>query len=277
MRRLIGIGYMLRGIAPIAAVIMVILLSGGCINSMERVFDERSRIIQGDIAAIEDNLDDMSDEINVINDVVGDVSRSIGNLRNLIPNIDANITIPTIPLDEISIPIPDVDIGFSSSGSIRYPSGISWETTRILGIPVPTGLSVTWSTWGGFQYPSSIDVTTTDFQLPAIEGFDFTIPGLNQLGNFLDWLVDAVFGDIIDVFDAFAAFSESVGDLRGSMDTFFTDMGDSVTAFGDVVLEYSTSLLILVIVLSTIFILSIALWILDSVRVGWLMFTGKPL
>ncbi len=254
--RLHGLLLLIRGLSPFL-VILVIGIAGIV------MYNDLREALAGPIESIQSEIDDVKETVDTareqVDAVVDDVSSLVNTLSsfslpNLIPNIPSSISLPTLVLPSIAIPVPTVSVDFCS---------VNLQFTSV-------------------SYPCDLDLGTSNFSinLPDIPSFNIPIPGLSELG---DLLSDA-FSPITDIFDlGFSPVFEGINALGQTLrlvpDSFNTivDLGRSLLSdVGDVIAQWGQTLLIVFLVLAVLALIYFGVPFVDNITRGWRLLRGRP-
>ena len=258
MGRLLGLLLILRGFAPFLIVLIVGFVLSVVINDLEAA-------VARPVATMRAEGEDMTDTFTAIgqelNGVITDVNAVVTTLNsfslpNLLPNIPTQINFPSLSIPSVSINVPN-------------PANIQVTTSSISLL----GQSV--------SYPTGISVGTTSLNLnfPAIPALNVPLPGMQQVNQALDDVLDEIDG-VFDVFDpVFSSLSELGTSLRILPDSFGIITTETQTLITNVQNTFNGWRQTLFTAVALIFILIVIYFgvsFLDDVTRGWRMLRGLP-
>ncbi len=256
--RLIGILFILRGLAPFLIVMIVGGIATIVINDLEAAVARPVDTMREEVANITDAFGDIGEELSRVVSDVNSVVSALNNfsLPNLLPNIPTQINFPSLSIPNLSIRVPN-------------PASIVVTTT---------GISLMGQT---VRYPSGISVGTTNFTLnfPSIPAVNVPLPGMSQVNQALDDVLDEI-GSVFDVFDpVFSSLSELTTSLRVLPDSFGTITTEAQTLISNIQNTFNSwrqSLFIAVVLILVLVIIYFGVSFLDDVNRGWRMLRGLP-
>jgi hypothetical protein len=253
--RLSGLLLILRALAPV----LIVLIIGGTLAivlaDVRAAVDEPLERIGGEIQAVRSTVDAARDDIEAVNEqVITLVSALTGlNIPNLIPNIPANLTFPTLNPPAINIPVPTV--------SMRT------TTTTIAGVSI--------------TYPSGLNIGSSSYSLdiPDIGGFPVPLPGLSQVDDTLRSAlsgVNSVFGSFHTAFSSVSQLVDTLQLVPDHMNTIAAQGEQLAANLRAVVMRWGETLLLVTVILLALVIIYFGVAVLDDLTRGWRMLRGLP-
>ncbi len=273
-QRVLGLLLIVRALSPFLVIAIIAVLGGVIIRDLHAVIEEPVHNIDAEFREMQETIETAREDVATLTRQVASVVNTLRSFRlpDLIPVLPASLTIPAVDLGNVTVPIPDISVGWSNSPNVRYPSGIGFSWT--------SGLSVTWSNFS-IRYPSSISVSTNNYSLslPDIPQLDLPLPGLREFGNLLRGALSGI-GGIFNVFDE--AF-ESIGSLGASLqslsESFNVVVGETKTAMEslrDTILRWGSVLVVAGVILLLLAVVYFIVPTIDGLRRGWRMLRGLP-
>lgn len=259
MRRVLGFLLIVRALSPFL-ILLVLAVAGMIILRDLRVeMDEPIRIIQTEVDSLSGVVEDARDDLNTVQREISELVTALEafNPANLIPDLSGTISIPSLTIPDVTVPIPDI------------PNGVSISTSSISIAGV------------GLTYPTGISVSTRNYTLaiPDISSFNITIPGLDLLSSAIESAL-APITDIFNVFEpAFAsinALNETLQQVPDSMDAITTQGEALLNGVRDVFLRWGQTLTIVLVVLAVLVVIYFGVPFLDDFTRGLRMLRGLP-
>lgn len=253
--RLSGLLLILRALAPV----LIVLIVGGTLAvvlaDVRAAVDEPLEQISTEIQAVRSTVAALSDDIAAVSQQVTTLVSALNglNIPNLIPDIPANLTFPTLDPPPINIPVPTASMLTS--------------TTTI------AGLSIT--------YPSGLSIGSANFSLniPDLGGFSVPLPGFSQV----DDLLRSALSGVNSVFSTFRSTFTSVNNLMGALQlvpghmTTITEQGELLASnLRAVTMRWAETLLLVMVILLVLVIIYFGVPVLDDLTRGWRMLRGLP-
>ncbi|MBZ0303943.1 MAG: hypothetical protein K8J31_29665 [Anaerolineae bacterium] len=255
LRRISGLLLILRALSPV----IIVLVLGGTLalvlNDVRAAVDPPLQSIQTEIGEIQTTVETVRGDIEAVNTEVSSLLSTLSSfsIPNLIPNIPANLSFPSLDIPNASIPVPTVSVRTSS--------------TTIAGVSI--------------SYPSGLNIGSSTFNLnfPAIPSFSVPLPGLSQID---DALRDALSG-VTGVFDSSTSAFDRIGDLNvtlqlvpGHVDAITSQAQQLLNSLARVLSRWAETLLIVMLVLLVLVIIYFGVPLLDDLTRGWRMLRGLP-
>lgn len=272
MTRLAGFFILFKTLAPILIVILFAITLNSALADLRTALEAPIETINERAERLQTNFETVQGRVEDLTDSVGVVTTRVNQLINQLPTIPTTLTIPAISIPSPPpLTVPQVSL---TPRTLRYPSGISFQVTEILGIPlIPRNLSITWS---NISVPSvSVSTTTLSLNIPNIPGFNVTIPGMSIVANAIN-SVSQTFNPVREAFDDVRA----LGDALGAVGDDFAAVADgTVTALNEIREvggRWSSQVLALTLALLALLLVAFAVQILDNLRVGLhMLLTGQ--
>jgi len=254
-RRITGLFLILRALSPILIILIIGATFAIILGDVRAAVDPPLEVIGDEIKNIRTTVDSLGEDINTVSD---NVTALLGELQNfqipdLIPDIPANISFPSLRFPAVNIPVPTVSV--------------STSTTNIAGVNI--------------TYPSGLNIGTQNYSLtlPDIPSFSVPLPGLGELDDALR----TALSPLTDIFDAFNAAFTSIGELnltlKGVPEHFTTiaEHGEQLlTNIQGVLAGWGSTLLLVTLVLVLLVIIYFGAPLLVDLTRGWNMLRGLP-
>jgi hypothetical protein len=272
MIRLMGLFILFKTLAPVIIVILFALTLNsaladlrGTLETPMNTINQRTEQLQNNFEAVKSNMENLSASVTA-------VTNRVNQLASLIPTIPSQLTIPAITVPSPpALPVPNVSL---TPRTISYPSGISFNTTTILGVSlIPTGLNVTWS---NLSVPT-VNVTTSQqtITIPSIPSFNVTVPGLNTAANAIAALRQS-FDPIRDAFNDVRALGSTLDAIGADFSAVASETAAILNGISETGGRWAQQVLTLTIALVIVLGVIFAVTILNNLRTGLhMLLTGR--
>lgn len=253
-RRLSGLLLILRALTPVLIVLIVGVTLAVILSDVRAAAEEPIQNIQAEIGEIADTVEAIRDDIETVN---GEITALVDDLTgfsipNLIPNIPANLSFPSLDMPAINIPIPTVSMRTSNFtvGSLTL------------------------------SYPSGLNIGSRNFRIniPDIPSFSVPLPGLSQLDDALRSALSPLTG----IFDSFNQAFASIGALNITLqlvpDHFTTignESGKLMVNLAAVMAGSAQTLMIVTVILLALVVIFFGVGLLDDLARGWNLLLGR--
>ncbi|MBN1967457.1 MAG: hypothetical protein JW910_22575 [Anaerolineae bacterium] len=272
MRRVLGFLLIVRGLAPILIVLVIGLATYLIVSDVRDTVEDSVTAIEDAASTLGDSMAGIGEQFTAVGEAFSDL---LDRLRIDIALPEININVPST----ISVPVPDIDVTWSSNRTIRYPSGISFDTVSILGFNlIPVGISIDWSNFT-VRYPTGIDVgtTTVTVNVAALRN------AIDSLTNAANDALAALLAPIEQVFAVFDPAFESLGELVDGLETVVDSVEEVasetsalITGVRDMIGRWAGVIVLAALIVLVLVVLTFAVQMVDDVVRGWRMVRGLP-
>lgn len=234
MRRFSGLLILVRAFTPLLMVLTIYWGYTQMIDSFRAALAP-VQVMEAEIVALGETVQTARAQFDTARNHAEAAIAVIQSFRvpDLLPNLTANLTIPSLSIPDVTVPIvPTVTVVFSNAtGSItRVIEGACRTVFDFLGIPsIICDAARTVTEAFNFSYPSGLQFGTANFTIDFPNIPSFTIPTptfFNNIANSLEGIFSS-FDNIFGAFDQTLARINALGQELSAIPESFNTIGQS--------------------------------------------------